>query len=264
MGAARLNGWQISISAHPKSGLSPSEVVLHNRGRTSRGFTLIELLVVVAIISLLVSILLPTLARAKDLAKIAICAGNERGIVLAVHLYANDHHGALPNHSTYWPSATSMFAWEGGDDLSAVYRGGYVDDYHLLFCPDGPWPDPDAHWGTHSDSTFFHYWNNYGWYMMTGYDIYANVKKYPGVYENVPSRLEDPSSWVLITDLCAWKDGQYCHQAHLGWQGNVSFSQVERFGTNVGTLNGTIAWRPEETTIRQYPLFDVPGWWSRF
>jgi prepilin-type N-terminal cleavage/methylation domain-containing protein len=54
-------------------------------------FTLIELLVVIAIISLLVSILLPSLNRAKQLAKRTVCAMNLKGIHTASVFYAEDY-----------------------------------------------------------------------------------------------------------------------------------------------------------------------------
>ena len=54
------------------------------------GFTLIELLVVIAIISLLVSILIPSLTKAKDLAKRAVCANQLRGIGLGIQMYMSE------------------------------------------------------------------------------------------------------------------------------------------------------------------------------
>ena len=63
-----------------------------------RGFTLIELLVVVAIIALLISILLPSLSRARELAKRAVCASNLRGIGQGMHIYANDNDEWFPAH----------------------------------------------------------------------------------------------------------------------------------------------------------------------
>ena len=59
------------------------------------GFTLIELLVVVAIIALLVSILLPSLGVARELAASAICSANLHGLYLAGAMYAADYNGWL-------------------------------------------------------------------------------------------------------------------------------------------------------------------------
>ena len=59
-------------------------------------FTLIELLVVIAIIALLVSILLPSLNRAKDMARQVVCSTNMRGIGSTAALFAEEHDGKLP------------------------------------------------------------------------------------------------------------------------------------------------------------------------
>jgi prepilin-type N-terminal cleavage/methylation domain-containing protein/prepilin-type processing-associated H-X9-DG protein len=61
-----------------------------------RGFTLIELLVVIAIIALLVSILVPALSQAKQLALVAKCQTNLKTCGSALYLYAQDNNGLLP------------------------------------------------------------------------------------------------------------------------------------------------------------------------
>ena len=64
--------------------------------KRSRAFTLIELLVVIAIIALLISILLPSLSRARELSKRTVCSANLRGIGQSFYLYAQDDPGVFP------------------------------------------------------------------------------------------------------------------------------------------------------------------------
>lgn len=61
-----------------------------------QGFTLIELLVVIAIIALLMSIILPTLKRAKEAAKRVHCFYNVRTLTTAWLMYIDENQGKLP------------------------------------------------------------------------------------------------------------------------------------------------------------------------
>ena len=66
------------------------------RKAKGKGFTLIELLVVIAIIALLVSLLLPSLSRARELAKRGICSTNLNGIGKAIKLYQAEAKDSYP------------------------------------------------------------------------------------------------------------------------------------------------------------------------
>jgi prepilin-type processing-associated H-X9-DG protein/prepilin-type N-terminal cleavage/methylation domain-containing protein len=60
------------------------------------GFTLVELLVVIGIIAVLIAILMPTLGRARESANSLKCQAQERQILQALVLHANEHKGYLP------------------------------------------------------------------------------------------------------------------------------------------------------------------------
>lgn len=78
--------------------------------RTGRGFTLIELLVVVSIIALLISILLPSLSRAREQAKLVACQANISSVGKTFILYLFDLN-KLPLYTT---TPSSWCSWSFG------------------------------------------------------------------------------------------------------------------------------------------------------
>ena len=99
-------------------------------------FTLIELLVVVSIIALLISILLPSLKKARGQAKDTVCKSNLHQLGLAIQYYASDNDDRIP-----WIRGSPT----GGDPTPTnapfyqyhqiLHLHRYLKDLKIYICP---------------------------------------------------------------------------------------------------------------------------------
>jgi len=90
-----------------------------------KAFTLVELLVVIAIIALLMGILMPALARVRQIAYRMLCGSNLAGIGKAMLIYSNDYEEEYPKAGgpgAMWAREGKLSAWKSLTDEQ--YGGG--------------------------------------------------------------------------------------------------------------------------------------------
>jgi len=131
------------------------------RNRRS-AFSLIELLIVIAIISVLVAILSPSLRRARYLARLAICASNLHQVGVGVNTYCASNQGNYPYRKVSFcsnPRHTNLKY--GGTDDRPMLRPFF--DVNFLTCPFSPLEgraDLDTSTRTHVHSTYEMYFGS--------------------------------------------------------------------------------------------------------
>jgi prepilin-type N-terminal cleavage/methylation domain-containing protein/prepilin-type processing-associated H-X9-DG protein len=161
---------------------------------TKRGFTLIELLVVIAIIAILAAILFPVFAKAREKARQATCASNEKQIGLALLQYVQDADDVMPYSyygSTGDSDMVSNYKW-----MDAIYP--YMKNEQVFDCPSDN-QSPKYHYRTGED---------YGSYGLNGaYGKGGDSQTPPRSSAAAPtpylvtmSMVAVPASTVWITD----------------------------------------------------------------
>ena len=119
--------------------------------RLRKAFTLIELLVVMSIISLLMSIMIPSLMSVQRQARVMLGVNNQREIVSAVSRYAMDHRDRYPESVATIGTLDGWWNWQEPRFLTGYralsprhhrsmsgYLAGYIEDPGIMYCPNSP------------------------------------------------------------------------------------------------------------------------------
>jgi prepilin-type N-terminal cleavage/methylation domain-containing protein len=221
--------------------------------RPARGFTLIELLVVVAIISLLVSILMPSLQRAKNLTRRVVCAAQLRTLAFGFVSYSEDY-GVFPM-PTCNPPCPYMLNGDVAEELTGTYglaapeerRAGDWTDYaydSLWNCPARP-----SDQGVRAFQSGLFYSDHY--MIQTGLNLNPDWEYYG---ERSPLKPEDPTGPLIADRIIYWPG------VHVTLYGNHTLNDLE--GYNQAYSDAHVEWYDIQVLDDQRydnPIFNRPG-----
>lgn len=190
-----------------------------------KGFTLIELMVVIAVISLLASILMPSLNQAKYLARRTYCLSNIRSQYLAQMTYTTEHDGKFPHHRDPW---TYYMRNSVSLDMSRVRVAyhDYITDSRIFACPllahftqRPAYADPDYYnpidlglggWGAYKPEI-----GQDPLWIYTAYSWFTNFTYYGAVTDFQFTSFEgievDEPPWPNVAEDCAGDAAMIAH-----------------------------------------------------
>ena len=227
-------------------------------------FTLIEVLVVVAIIALLISILLPSLASSREQAKRVSCANHLHQVSLALTTYAVDFKGRLPHHenipgsenilkspldSRYFHldrSQKTAFDPNFYANLGHLWRMRQLKDGKVLYCPSekNPFyveksyqPFPTRNTVGMAGHLYVRVSYNYNPHVKVSMDPrpkFKNLPDYQRLYTNLDKM---PTGRTVLVDLLTGGRASFAHlMGRLG-------------GWNVASANGSVLFRRPNKSI---------------
>lgn len=267
-----------------------------------KAFTLIELLVVIAIIALLLSILMPSLGKAKEIAKRVVCQATIKQLGFAGLMYTADNNDSfhvgyagndsgvpLPEHM--WMDAFRPYYGNGDVRVCPSTKKPVTDSDGQL---NGLPGDPSLMWGIFPTNYSFQRKGDYGSY---GFNAWLNnpssaIVNLRGVYPTVnhfrkvtgargstdnipvfvdsnyvhgyPTHVGFGSEAPAFDGLEGYGMGRFCNSRH---KGNLSAVFLDGSARSIGVKElWKLKWHKNfETNFRYYPDIERwPDWMSKY
>lgn len=202
----------------------------HSRSRRGNGFTVVEVLVVICIITVLASMLVPSVMRAREQARQVTCLSKMRqlGSAMMSYLASNENYfpkPAVTDSSTRYWYAEDWVYWEpprlvNNQDAGVIWPyltnpGGY--DPSLLICP-------SDNISSHGTSEGYQYPYSF---TMNEFLCRTDAMRHSGTIRL--SRVVNASQTIMIVDESSETidDGCWAPQNYLGYgTGNVTYINV--------------------------------------
>ncbi len=216
--------------------------LLTTQQHIKRGFTLIELLVVISIVSLLISILLPALAKARESSRTIKCGSSIRQVTMLMATYCQDNSEWIPSAWTWWRDDVPN-AWFGQPLFAKKGLGQYINNTDLFKgCPSRP----------HRKSKY------YGISEVLGAGGFGKAAWPP---KQSSKRLIDiltPSDTLSFVDGWSTKDSWVARP--LVYPKGGTFATERRYGWERHNQSPNIAHVDGHVTNRPYDELDVWSW----
>ncbi len=180
----------------------------------ARAFTLVDVMVSLSVVAILISLMIPGLATARETARRVVCASNARQLGIGVVLWADAHDGRVPpsvfnstrNYSpsvggmansitisrremsmTRLPTAGDFPVYEEWDGLGLLFADDVLRSPRVFYCP--------SHGEPHPFERFADQWNGAAGSILANYH-------YRGEGQNGSTRLAflEPARAALIAD----------------------------------------------------------------
>ena len=208
-------------------------------------FTLIELLVVISIVALLIALLLPAIKKSRETARRTICMSNIRQFVTAIHVYAHENDGSVPENSAGWMNASATFqvwySWYGWFGLGHLFESEIITDPKGFYCPSQReeggltypygWYGPPILQGRGQLAS-------HGFYRTVGYYYRIFGQLNPGINRADTNELNElkisdqEAPFAIVSDVFAHFGDTWSHVAPYGL--NVAFSDGHAAHINTG------------------------------
>jgi len=223
-------------------------------------FTLVELLVVVAILGLLLTMLMPTLSRAKEIARQTYCMTNLKPVGMAIRLYEEDNSGYQVARHVSSPVPGSPVGW----------KLWFWSDFLVQYCDDSAQPPEWGHGktsiqpanGIYARERFSYSRllncpsqenrnkSEYAWNMAGGWQATYNQDTLLPKYEppsgpSLASAIARPADFAKLFDAgrledqINWMDGEFNGLAHYQVRA-VARSVVHDTSDNVMMYDGHV------------------------